>query len=124
MKNARPVSAVDKALEEKDRLYRRYRAAKRAQLEELFGQEPRLKAFHATLGHFGIDDAERMINYVHTEAQKWLRAAPADTRFAALELVSYRIQRIRARAGLVPLDDPLPGEDDDLFRLCKKELGQ
>ena len=30
--------------------------------------------------------------------------------------------RIRQAHGLLPLDDPLPGEDDDVWQMCKREL--
>jgi hypothetical protein len=43
-------------------------------------------------------------------------------RYEALTLVSERIQRIRARHGLATFDDPLPGQADDLFQACKREL--
>lgn len=117
--------AAEKAVADRDRQYRRYRAAKKAELQQLFASGPwgkQLHKFHATLGHFGIDDAERLIAYVQGEARSWLLEAPYDTRCSALEIVGYRIVRVRQKAGLVPFDDALPGEPDDLFTRCKREI--
>ena len=120
------ASPVEKAVQDRDWLYRRYRAAKKAEHEALFATAvhgPLLRKFGATLNHFGADDAGRMISYVRDQNYAWLRNAPEDIRFAALRMIGHRIQRIRQRAGLVPFDDPLPGEPDDVFRLCKREIG-
>ena len=117
---------VEQAIEDRDRLYRRYRAAKKVEHEELFGipvHGPLLRKFNATLGHFGIEDAERLIAYVRDVNYTWLRNAPENIRFAALQMIGYRIVRIRQRAGLVPFDDPLPGEESDAYRLCRQEIG-
>jgi hypothetical protein len=118
--------AAEKALRERDRLYRNYRAAKKRQHEELFELPlygSSLKVFNSTLRRFGINDADKMVAFVQREASIWIRPAPEDIRAAALEMVGYRIVRIRQRAGLVPYDDPLPDEEPDVFQLCKKALG-
>ena len=115
-------TAAKKALADKDRQWRRYRAQKKAEIEQLLGNSEHLRKFQATLNHFSIEDADRMVAYVQDECRKWLRTAPEDIRFAALQMVSHRVQRIRARAGLAVFDDPLEGEPDDVFRLCKREL--
>ena len=39
-----------------------------------------------------------------------------------VQLVDERIQRIRMNAGLLPMDDPLPEQDDDVWQLAKREL--
>lgn len=117
--------AAEKAVQDRDRLYRNYVRQKKADYEELFGTPvhgPLLRKFNSTLGHFGIEDAERLIAYVRERNRAWLRAAPEDIRFAALQMVSYRIMRIRQRAGLAPFDDVLPGQDDDVWQLCRREL--
>jgi hypothetical protein len=119
------MTAAEKALADRDRQWRRYRAAKKAQFEVLYESEPyggRLRKFGATLHHFQIDHAERMVEFVQRDCRDWLRQAPSLIREAALELISRRCIRILERAGLDPLDDPLPGEEDDVFRVCRKEL--
>lgn len=119
-------SPAEKKVAEQSLLYRRYRAAKKEQFEELFGRDEdgaNLRKFNASLGHFGTDDAERMIAYIRAECRKWLSSAPEDIRFVALQMVGHRITRIRQRAGLCEFDDPLPGEDDDVYRLCREAIG-
>lgn len=123
---AAKASAADKALAERARLARNYNAAKRREFNELCAMPvhgPLLYKFNATLDHFDIEDADRMIAYVQQRNRAWLRSAPDEIRRAALHLISERIIKIRERAGLPALDDPMPGEDDDVFRLCRKELG-
>jgi hypothetical protein len=118
--------AAEKALRDRERLYRNYRASKKRQYEELFAipvHGKLLWQFNARLRAFGIKDPEQMVKYVQRESLAWLKWAPEDIRAAALEMVGYRIVRIRARAGLVPFDDPLPDEEPDVFQLCKRELG-
>jgi hypothetical protein len=118
-------TAADKALEDRDRLYRRYRVIKKAEFERLCADPiwgERLRKFVVTLKDFGADDADRMIMFVQYQGDMWLRSAPDDIRFAALQAIDRRIIRIRQRAGLAPFDDALPGEEDDVFQICKKAL--
>lgn len=117
-------SATERALADRDRQFSLYRAAKRRQYQELFAvpvHGEQLRKFQATLNHFGIDDADRMLAFVR--AQTWLHAAQADFRHAALEMISARIQRVRVRAGMPVFDDPLPGTKESVFQKCKRELG-
>lgn len=116
-------TAIDKALHDRDRLYRNYRAAKRQQLDDLYADTEWgdvLRKFVATLKHFGPEHADRMVEYVTGHK---LTRAPENIRFAALEQCDYRITRIRQRAGLAPFDDALPGEEPTVFQLCRKALG-
>lgn len=122
---ARPPGAAEKAVKERERAARIYRAARKAELKQLFnsGEDgKRLWRLHATLGHFGIEDAARMKEYVQQEVDSWLGDAPKDIRYEALRLIDQRIIRIRQRAGLLPFDDPLPGEPDKAFQTIKKML--
>jgi len=120
--NTAQQHATEKALQDRNRLYRNYKAAKKQDLAALYADPEwgdALRKFVATLTHFGPEHAERMVEYVSSHR---LTGAPADIRFAALQQCDYRITRIRQRAGLVPFDDPLPGEEDNVFLLCKKAL--
>lgn len=118
-------TAAEKAIAERDRAARQYRAMRRAELKTLFNTEPhgkQLWKLHATLGHFGISDAAAMKQYVQREVDSWLGEAAFDIRYEALRLIDQRITRIRMKAGLVPFDDPLPGQPDRLFQTVKKML--
>lgn len=124
--NAGPQTAVNKVLSDKDRQWRLYRADKRRQYVKLFADPvygERLKRLSGALTQFGIDDAERMLSWWIECCRVWLRAAPEDIRFAALEMVGHRIARIRQRAGLCEFDDALPEEEPCVWTLCKRESG-
>lgn len=120
------VQTLDAAQRERDQLMRNYRASKAKQLAELYADPEigdRLHRFVATLNHFKIEHADRMIEFVAGEARKWLAAASPDIRHVALEAVNNRCMRLRERAGLPPIDDPLPSEPDSVFIVCRRQLG-
>jgi hypothetical protein len=122
---ARTLTPAERALADRNKVFARYRAAKRRQYEDLFADPvhgEQLRKFQATLNHFGLSDVERMIAFVADSNYAWLRNAHADIRHAALEMVDTRIQRARVRAGAPVFDDPLPGEPDDVFQTCKRKL--
>jgi len=119
-------TAAEQAIHERDLMFRQYRKKKREEYANLFAipvYGEFLRKFHATLGHFNLSDPPRMIAYVKKEAAAWLRHAPAHIRQAALEMINNRIVRLRVRAGKEPFDDPLPGQPDNPFLVCKRELG-
>jgi len=121
-----PQTATDKALAERERLARHYRAAKKLLYKTMFDDPQygsRLRQLSVTLRHFGIDDSGDMVDYVTRQTHEWLRAAPTDVRYTALEMIGSRIIRVRQNADLCEFDDPLPGEPDDIFQVCKRELG-
>lgn len=118
---------VEKALRERDRLYRHYRAAKRSYRQNLYAEHPmgwRLKAFASHLARFKMPDAAAFLTYVMEENRSWLLTAPPELRAEAKTLVNERIMRIREAHGLLPLDDPLPWgeEEDSIWLLCRQEL--
>lgn len=126
MQTARNEQA-EKALKERDRLYRHYRLQKRQHRQNLYALHPqgwRLKQFALQLQRFRMPDASAFLTYVREEARSWLCTAPPEVRAEALSLVDERIQRIRQAHGLLPLDDPLPfGEEvDSVWQLVKQEL--
>jgi FMN phosphatase YigB (HAD superfamily) len=121
----RQQEAAEKALRERDRLYRHYRAARRSQRQTLYVEHPqgwRLKQFAQQLARFKLPDAAAFLTYVREENRAWLCTAPPDIRHEALSLIDERIMRIRQAHGLLPLDDPLPEEEDSIWQLCKQEL--
>jgi len=68
-------TAATKALADKDRQWRRYRAQKKAEIEQLFAElvyGRRLQEFNAALKHFKIDHADLMVAYVASCAKNWL----------------------------------------------------
>ena len=113
---------AEKALKERAQLNAAYRRARSAHRRELYEQEPRLRQFALQLNRFQMPDAAAFLTYVREENRSWLVTAPPELRAEALSLVNERIQRIRQTQGLVPLDDPLPEQDDDVWQLAKREL--
>lgn len=119
-------ATLDSALAERTRLEQRAKAAKRAEMLELYADPlygEWLRRFVATLNYFRIEHGDRFVEYVESECRKWLAAAPLDIRFAALQAVSARCMRIRESAGLAVLDDPLPGDTPDVYRICREAIG-
>jgi hypothetical protein len=119
--------AAERALRERDRLYRHYRQARRSYRQTLYAEHPqgwRLKQFAQQLARFKLPDAAALLTYVREENRSWLVTAPPELRAEALSLVNERIMRIRQAHGLLPLDDPLPWgeEEDNIWQLCKQEL--
>lgn len=117
---------TDKALEERNLLWRRYRAARKAHRETLYIKHPcggDLQTFAAQLKRYTqLSDATAMLTYVRAAARSWLTIAPPEIKAEALSLINEHIIRIRTNAGLPPFDDPLPGEPDKVFQQCKQEL--
>jgi hypothetical protein len=121
----RQQEAAEKALRERDRLYRHYRAARRSQRQTLYAEHPqgwRLKQFALQLNRFKLPDAAVFLSYVREESRGWLCTAPPDIRHEALSLVDERIQKIRQAHGMLPIDDPLPEEEDTIWIACRREL--
>lgn len=119
-------TAADKAIDEKRELSKLYRARQRAQMAAIsdspeYGQH--IHPFMRALRRFTINDAEEMIAFVKGQADTWLRAAPEDIRVLILGIIDSRIIAIREHADLQPFDDPMPWQEDNLFRICKRELG-
>jgi len=51
----------------------------------------------------------------------WTEVNP-DVRFTVLHQINQTIARLRERNGLPPIDDPLPGQPDNVFRRVKAWL--
>ena len=115
-------SAKDKRLEERGRLAAHYeREEARRVAEALASPEgKRLASLLAGFDRLTIDDADVMI--AHLEAQDWLLGADEEFRRLALRLIDKRIRCIRREAGLVEMDDPLPGESLSAFFIVKRLL--
>jgi hypothetical protein len=113
-------------LQEREELLRRYRREKRIVLDKLCASSSngeKLKRFIATLNHFNIEHANRMVEYVESESRKWLASASVDIRYAALEAIGNRVMTVRLHNGMAVIDDPLPDEPESVFFRCKKAIG-
>ena len=118
----RGTPAKDKRLEERDRLATHYRREEARRVAEALASPlgKRLASLLAGFDRLTIDDADVMI--ANLEAQDWLLRADEEFRRLALRLIDKRIGRIRRDAGLIELDDPLPGEPLSAFFIVKRLL--
>ena len=88
---------------ERGRLNKAYRMAKREQWRELCQQEPRLIAFRRALRR--QRDARAFLARL---ADSWLRSAHPDVRYAALREIGRHADNMARREGRAGLDDPIP----------------
>jgi hypothetical protein len=115
----RRAKAAEKALAERDVLFDLWQRRRREQLDALLtgphgtaAQE--LVAFLKTMK---LEDGARLVEFVR--AAGWERA-DADTKFEVLSLLNATITALRARAGLAPIDDPLPDEEPSAFLIIRE----
>jgi hypothetical protein len=109
----------DEKLAESQKLSRAYRAWHRKQLEEaLIGVHGDVLV-QLMIQLKNLREARGLLNFI--EAQDWA-SIDAETRFIALHEINSAITRLRERAGMAPIDDPLPGERNSLFRRIKHAL--
>jgi len=115
-------SAKDKRLEERGKLAAHYRREEARRAAEALASPlgKRLACLLAEFDRLTINDADVMIACI--EGQDWLLRADENFRRLALRLIDKRIGRIRRDAGLIELDDPLPGEPDSAFFIIKRLL--
>ena len=120
--SGRDMPARDKRLEERGRLAAQYEREEARRVAEALASPlgKRLASLLAGFDRLTIDDADVMI--ARLEAQDWLLGADEAFRRLALRLIDKRIGRIRREAGLVELDDPLPGEPMSAFFIVKRLL--
>jgi hypothetical protein len=112
----RQRTAADTKLVDDQKLLRTWRNWHREQLEEalagvhgavMAGLMAELKALRS---------ARALVDFI--AAQDWA-AVDAETRLIALHEISTAICKLRERAGLPPLDDPLPGQPNNAYRIIK-----
>jgi hypothetical protein len=73
----------------------------------------------ATLKHMTPDSAPALISLMRDF--DWSQMS-ADVRLVVLHEINQAITRLRERAGLAPIDDPLPGQRLNAFLLIKEHL--
>jgi hypothetical protein len=115
--------AAEQAMENRNRLYRAYRKTVLANREELFrssqeGMDLRSFATAVKQSGSGVDAIVTLLRQ-----SPWLRNAPEPIRLEALRIINEYVMRQRIKQNKPPLDDPLPGQPDDIYRICKRELG-
>jgi len=114
-RRAKAPSALDKKMEEKQRLTKAYLASQRARRARLLEQEPRLKGLISYLRKVGPEDGDELI--AAFSACQWLLSSSAEVKMFALELVSRKEAKLRLEIGEQPLDDPLPPDTSVYFEV-------
>ena len=119
----RQQEAQDKALKERDILFgmwTKWHAERRKELQKgpCGVQAIELATF---LDNMTLSDGGRLIELVESGPWKY---ADADTRFLAFEMVSLSIIALREKNDMLPFDDPLPDEEDDVFQQVKRLLNK
>jgi len=115
----RRAKAAEKALAERDDLFRLWKKWRQERLDALLNgahaaAAQELVAFLQTMT---LEDGEKLVELIR--AGGWERA-DADTKFEVLSLLNLTITELRDRAGLPSIDDPLPGEESSAFLIIRE----
>lgn len=110
-------SKLDLKMEEKQRLAKSYKAAKRQERIEILKAEPRLLNFMRYLRSVGAEQGDELLEAI--AASDWLMHAPAIVRGFALSRIARRQEKIQLMHGMIPLDDPLPPATSVFFQAQK-----
>jgi hypothetical protein len=110
-----------KELADNARLLRAWKKFHREELEEaLAGPHGATIAELLTLlDRLELSSAAVLLNFI--QCNDW-SSVSYDTRLVVLHQINARITRMRERNGLPPIDDPLPGQPDNVFRRIKQML--
>jgi hypothetical protein len=117
----RRVKAEEKALQERDDLFRLWKQWRREQVEALLSGPHGTKAQELLgfLQAMSLSDAPRLIEFVRDAG--W-RHADANTKFEILSLVDTAITVLRERAGLAPFDDGIPPDEEPSASTIIREM--
>jgi hypothetical protein len=115
----RREKAKEKALAERDDLFRLWKRWRHERLEALlagpYGESVReLLAFLQTMP---LNDGPQLIELVR--AGDWHHTDP-DTRFEILSLIDAALTALRERRDLAPFDDALPDEEPTVFLIIRE----
>jgi hypothetical protein len=109
----------DQKLAEVQKLSRAYKRWHREQLEEaLIGVHGDVLV-QLMIQLKNLREARGLFNFI--EAQDWA-SIDAETRFIALHEINVAIAHLRERNGMPAIDDPLPGQPDNVFRRIRAML--
>lgn len=104
----KPPSALDKKMDEKERLSAAYRAAKKKQREELEATAPpEWPTLIAAIKVMTPEPETGRAFLAWLAQQQWLLDANKSHRSYALELIDRRVNKILQYLGREPLDDPI-----------------
>jgi len=110
-----------KEVEDQSRLFRAWRAWHQEQLEvALAGAHGALiTELMVMLDQLELTSSAALLQLMNRPGWDNL---DVDARFEVLHLINTRIAKMRERNGFAPLDDPMPGQPDNVFRRIKARL--
>jgi hypothetical protein len=117
----RKQSKLDKELQDSARLLRAWKKFHREELEEALAgpHGPMIERLMFILSTLSRDSAPLLLGYVR--GVDW-SSVNYETRLTVLHEINNYITRMRERHGLPPIDDPLPGQPDTVFRIVRAIL--
>jgi hypothetical protein len=117
----RRAKAEEKALQERDDLFRLWTQWRHERVETLLSgpHGAKAQALLAFLQKMSLDDGPQLIELVR--AGDWRHADP-DTRFEILSLINTALVALRERHGLSPIDDGIPPDEEPTAFVVIREL--
>ena len=112
----RRKSAKNKELENDARLLGAWRKSHADQLEEALAGVHRDVMQRLMEQLKQLRSARGLVDAI--SAEHW-SVIDADARLVALHEINTAITKLREKSGLPPIDDPLPGEADNAYRIIK-----
>jgi hypothetical protein len=106
----------EKKLADDARLLRTWRAWHREQLAEALVGLHRDVLGRVMAQLKELKSARELVNAM--AAEDW-SVVDEDTRLIVLHQINEAIAKLRTKSGLEPIDDPLPGQPDNAYRLIK-----
>jgi hypothetical protein len=111
-------TAMEQAQRDKGELLAGFKRAKKAEHQALLASEHgaaygRMMAIVKRLPDSAVELVENL-------RKGWVLALSAQQKFVVLSMIDARIIRVREMDGRPPFDDPLPGQPDNLFIICRK----
>jgi hypothetical protein len=115
----RRATEAEKALAERDDLFRLWKRWRHERLETLLAgpHGDAARKLVAFLQAMTLDDGARLVEFVR--AAGWAHA-DADTKFEVLSLINTTITALRERAKLPPFADPLPSAAPTAFLIIRE----
>jgi hypothetical protein len=116
------LRGAEKAVAEDSAQLRRYARGKAAERQALLDGEhgAQVRELLALLKQLDPDSAPSLLAMLWRF--DWFAHADLNTRHKILALIDTACCRVRVRAGLAPIDDPLPGAPDNVFLVCRRHL--
>lgn len=113
---------AERKIREESKLLRQWVKWHRERRRELFSGDHKIEFMQLIrfLRTMTTSDAAKLIEIVKRSG--WLLTSPLEARQEMLSTINQAIVRVRERAGLVPIDDALPGEPLTAFLQIREML--